>query len=120
MPDSVQHITGFGIHITTTLIIYIVFRYYGTIISYSSSYTCIVIVGSIFIKYIPDKQRFTVIGKAFVYPHISEIFGCNIITKPFVPALMNDDEVPFHSPSCTRSIPATIPGLIPVTIRYST
>ena len=34
-----------------------------------------------------------------MYPHIGNILRGNIVTEPFVPAFVNDDEVPFQPPA---------------------
>src|SRR5699024_11057763 len=63
-------------------------------------------------------NRFGIAGKAFVYPHIGNIFGGDIIAPPFVRAFVDDDEIPFEPPAGARKVTAHISIFKMVTVGY--
>ncbi len=93
MPDTMQQVTTLGIHVTTSLCVDTIGRNNRLIISDTLADAMIVFIGSVLTKNIIHKQRFTVIGKSFMHPHISQIFSGDIIAKPLMAAFMNDDKV---------------------------
>src|SRR5699024_5036222 len=63
-------------------------------------------------------NRFGIAGKTFVYPHIGNVVGGNIIAPPFVRAFVDDDEIPFESPAGARKITAHISIFKMVAVGY--
>src|SRR6218665_107805 len=120
MTNGVKHISCFWIHIAASLCIEIIMGYNWSVISYSFASSGVVFISGLFSKNIIDKEGFAVIGKSFVYPHISQIICSNVIAKPFVSAFMNNNKIPFHSPARSGAVITAIAGLIMITIRNST
>lgn len=92
-------IASFVIHVARSLIIDMVFCNDGSIVSNQRScplYICIAGIGA---KMKICEQCFTVVGKTFMEPHVSQVIRRDIVSEPFVSAFMNYDEVPFESPT---------------------
>src|SRR5690606_17195912 len=51
-----------------------------------------------------------------MYPHVSKILGGDVIAKPFMASLVDDDKIPLHPPAGARAVPPEIPILVFVAI----
>src|SRR5574343_424229 len=93
--NGMYHIGGFVIHVAATFFVYIVGADDGHIIFHIFANAADVIGSSVLSKIIIGKQSFTITGKSFMYPHVGNIFGSDIIGKPLVPAFVYNNEIPF-------------------------
>ncbi len=119
LPYRVQHISAFVVHISTAFFIYAIKPDNGYIIADVLSFSHRIIIGGCFAIIVFGKQHFAVIRKAFVNPHIGNIFCRNIIAKPFMPTFMYDNKIPFFTPARAGAVHATIAILVSVAISHS-
>src|SRR5690606_37552954 len=69
-----------------------------------------------FAEVVIDVQRFGIVGKALVYPHVGQIFCRDVVAEPLVPRFMYDDEIPLAAPSGSRPVAAQVAVLVFVAI----
>ena len=120
LSNRVQHIRSFVIHILRTFFVHVVMPDNRFIILNIFSCADDIFRTGFFAVIKLCEQRFTVRRKTFMHPHIGNIFGRDIIAKPFVTGFMHDNKIPFQSPTCTRPICAQITVGIFIAVSYRT
>ena len=118
VPDGMQHISGLWIHIPAAFLVDIITRDDRPVIADTAADAIIISIACILTIHIFHKQRLAVIGIALVNIHIRQVFGGEIVAKPFVTAFMDNDKIPFHPYAGTGSIPAPIAISIMIAIGH--
>src|SRR5690349_24638260 len=97
LPDRMQQVGSFCIHITAAFIVNAIPANDRPVVRYIPAQALAVFVCGFFAFITFNKKNFGIVGKTFMDPHVGNIVGGNIITKPFMTAFMYNDIIPGKS-----------------------
>src|SRR5699024_4860933 len=109
-------VTAFIIHISRSFVVNTIFSDYRPVILYAISDTDDIFATCLLSELTFGIYGFRITGKAFVYPHVGNIFGSDAVAPPFVGTFMNQNKVPLESPSGTGKISSPVSVLISISI----
>src|SRR5690554_5004099 len=81
---------------------------HGAAVLYPSTVTVNVFLPGLFPEMIINIEGLRVIGEAFVYPHVGQVVGGDVITEPFMSRFVNHDEIPFFAPSAAGTVASEV------------
>src|SRR5450631_1375755 len=105
LPDHMDHVTSLVIFISSFgTEVHPVKLNDGGFILYGLAGSDTIGIPGIFPEEKSGIQCFTIIGEGFMDPFVGDVFAGNIVSKPFMTALMYYNKIPFQSPAGSGKI----------------
>src|SRR5699024_2837610 len=108
LADGMHQVVAFVVHILGALFVDAIGTNDGAVVVNEFTEADSIFGAGLFTEAALGINRFGIAGKAFVYPHIGNVVGGNIVAPPFVRAFEDDDEIPFEPPAGARKVSAQL------------